>query len=389
MVEQGFRKAKVRSSTLLSGSVWKTSKGKLKSCSSASKYWRTVFDAGAKEQKIQEIGKELQNPEVWRNEKGQALSQELAELKKEVNLLQELKAKIADAKELEQLLGVGEGDARDLELQLAFLERSLEEAELQAFLSGKYDKGNAILTITAGAGGQDAQDWAAMLYRMYQRYADRKGFRVKEISHSFGEAGVEGRTGTKQVAFEAQGPNAYGLLRREAGVHRLVRISPFSAKKLRHTSFASLEVLPVINRTEEKDIEISPEDIMVDTFRSSGPGGQNVNKRESAVRITHKPTGLIVACQSQRSQQQNVEKALEMLAAKLYDRKKGEEEKELTALKGEKKSIEWGSQVRSYVLAPYQLVKDHRTNIETGNVHSVLEGDLDMFIKSELKLAGS
>jgi len=224
-----------------------------------------------------------------------------------------------------------------------------------------------------------------MLYRMYTRYADKKGWKAKEIAHSPGEAGAEGRMGTKQVTFEVQGPFAYGFLRKESGVHRLVRLSPFSAKQLRHTSFASLEVLPIINRTEERDIEIVPDDIRIDTFRASGPGGQYVNKRETAIRITHIKTGIVVASQTQRSLQRNKDKALEMLASKLYHKKKEEEERELASFKGEKKAIEWGSQVRSYVLQPYQLVKDHRTQTQTKNVEAVLNGDLDIFIESAVK----
>jgi peptide chain release factor 2 len=377
------------SSILPFGSIWKTSKGKSQNTSSAFRLWRTVFDAKTKQKRIQEVEKLLEDPEVWQDrEQGIALSQELADAKRELALFDSLQEKISDMRELAGVLK--EEDAGELQVQLNSLGQALEKAESQRFLSGKYDKGNAILTITAGAGGQDAQDWATMLYRMYERYAQGQGWQTKELSHSFGEGGgPEGRVGTKQVSFEAQGKYAYGFLKYETGVHRLVRMSPFSAKQLRHTSFASLEVLPVIDRMKEKDIEISPEDITLDTFRSSGPGGQNVNKRESAVRITHKPTGLVVACQSQRSQQQNVEKALEMLAAKLYYRKKEEEEKELTKLKGEKKSIEWGSQVRSYVLAPYQLVKDHRTGLENSRVDAVLDGELQDFVEAELKAHGT
>jgi len=331
-----------------------------------------------------EIEKLLEDPLVWKDQdKGASLLKEAAELKKELALLADLKKGITDAKELEALLK-GE-NVKDLERQLTSLDRALQKAELQVFLSGKYDKGNAILTIIAGAGGQDAQDWATMLHRMYLRYADKKGWKTKEISHSFGEAGAEGRNGTKQATFEVQGSNAYGLLRREAGVHRLVRISPFSAKKLRHTSFVSLEVLPVLNLADKKDIIILPDDIKADTFKASGPGGQYVNKRETAIRITHVVTGIVVSSQTQRSLQQNKDKALAMLAAKLYDRKKEEEKKEIALLRGEKKSIEWGSQVRSYVLQPYQLVKDHRTNVETSNVALVLDGGLDEFIQAEVK----
>jgi len=337
-----------------------------------------------KEQRIVEVEKLLEDPAVWEEKgKGTVLSHELTELKKEIGEVKGLKGKFTDIVELTELLR-GE-DSKDLGKQLVLLDAALKKAEVKVFLSGKYDKGNAIVTITAGAGGQDAQDWTTMLYRMYTRYADKKGWKAKEIAHSPGEAGAEGRMGTKQVTFEVQGPFAYGFLRKESGVHRLVRLSPFSAKQLRHTSFASLEVLPIINRTEERDIEIAPDDIRVDTFRASGPGGQYVNKRETAIRITHIKTGIVVASQTQRSLQQNKDKALEMLASKLYHKKREEEERELTSLKGEKKAIEWGSQVRSYVLQPYQLVKDHRTQTQTKNVEAVLAGDLDIFIESEVK----
>ncbi|KKW04151.1 MAG: Peptide chain release factor 2 [Parcubacteria group bacterium GW2011_GWB1_49_12] len=236
--------------------------------------------------------------------------------------------------------------------------------------------------ISAGAGGQDAQDWAAMLQRMYERYCEKKGWRVEAIHRSFGEPGAEGRIGVKQASFQASGPFAYGLLKRETGVHRLVRMSPFSAKQLRHTSFAAVEVTPEVDVKQEKDIEIKPEDVRVEFFNASGPGGQNVNKRETAVRLVHEPTGIVVTSQASRSQQQNREKAMQVLASKLYSMREQEQEKEFADMRGKQAAIEWGSQIRSYVLHPYKLVKDVRTNVETADVESVLDGDLDIFIEA-------
>lgn len=319
---------------------------------------------------------------MWQEQaKAKSLSQELTENKKELASWRELQQEWQDLQEFEEL------GAKDEELQdqLLRFEQKLQKAEYAVFLSGAYDRGNAIVTITAGAGGNDAQDWASMLYRMYKRYCEIQGWEVKEISHSFGEASPEGRVGTKQVTFEVQGSYAYGFLKKETGVHRLVRISPFSAKALRHTSFASVEVLPVIDLKKEQDIEIKPEDVQVDTFRASGPGGQYVNKRETAIRLTHVPSGIVVSSQNQRSQQQNKDKALSLLASKLYEQKRKQQERQLSQLKGEQKAIEWGSQVRSYVLHPYQLVKDHRTGIESSQVERVLDGELQEFVEAELK----
>lgn len=253
-------------------------------------------------------------------------------------------------------------------------------------VSGKYDKANAILSIQAGAGGQDAQDWATMLLRMYQRYCQRKGYKASLLHQSFGEAGgPKGRIGTKSATLEIKGDSAYGLLKKESGVHRLVRISPFSQKKLRHTSFALVEVLPELPKEVEKEVKISPSEIRVDTFRASGPGGQYVNRRESAVRITHLPTGIVVACQVERLQGLNREKAMQILTAKLYQLKKVELQKELKEIKGERISASWGNQIRSYVLHPYQMVKDLRTRVKTSDVEEVLDGNLDKFITAETK----
>ncbi|MDD3399983.1 MAG: peptide chain release factor 2, partial [Candidatus Pacebacteria bacterium] len=274
----------------------------------------------------------------------------------------------------------------ETEEEISELERKLEKKEMETFLSGKYDKGSALLSVYAGAGGQDAQDWATMLLRMYLRYADRKGFTAKILSQSFGEPGPEGRIGTKSVTVEMKGRFAYGFLKRENGVHRLVRISPFSSQSLRHTSFAMVEVMPEISKADEEEIEINPEDLQVDTYRASGPGGQYVNRRESAIRITHIPTKITVTCQSERLQGSNRDKAMKMLYAKLFQLKERERAKEMEKIKGKAVSIEWGSQIRSYVLHPYKLAKDVRTGVETSKVEDVLDGDLDQFIEAEIRL---
>ncbi len=299
---------------------------------------------------------------------------------------EQLQKEFADLKELVKLSENDTDAGAELPAALESLQKRVAKQEIITFLSGKYDRANAILTITAGAGGQDAQDWAAMLQRMYERYCDRKGWRVQIIHQSFGEPGPEGRIGAKQVSLEITGSYAYGLLKKETGVHRLVRISPFSAKSLRHTSFAAVEVLPEINIKEEKEIDLKPDDLQFDFYRASGPGGQNVNKRETAVRVTHLPTGIIVSSQTQRSQQQNKEKVLQVLAAKLYQLRAKERKKELGKLKGEQAQIEWGSQIRSYVLHPYSMVKDLRTQLETSDVESFLDGDLEAFIDAALRL---
>lgn len=272
------------------------------------------------------------------------------------------------------------------EEKIGEFEKKLRKKEILVFLFGQYDKGNAILSIYSGAGGQDAQDWVTMLLRMYKRYSEIKGFKVKVLEQSFGEGGgPEGRIGTKSVTLEIKGDWAYGFLKKETGVHRLVRISPFSPKKLRHTSFALTEVLPEISK-EIEEIEIKPEDLKFETFRSSGPGGQHVNKRESAIRIIHLPTGIRVSCQSERLQGLNKEKAMKVLISKLYQLREAEKEKEIKKIKGGVISVSWGNQIRSYVFHPYKMVKDLRTNIETSNVESVLDGDLEKFIEAEIKL---
>jgi peptide chain release factor 2 len=330
------------------------------------------------------LEKEVEDPAVWQDASRAAkVSKELSQNRDSVEAFEGLRKELEDFQEFANLSAGEEKEVGELEKGLAGLAAKFRKEEIKLCLSGKYDKGNATLTITAGAGGQDAQDWAALLFRMYERFCTKKNWKVKVLHESFGDPGPEGRIGIKQITFEAAGSYAYGFLKKEHGVHRLVRISPFSAKSLRHTSFAGLEVLPEINATQEH-IEIRPEDIQVEMTRSSGPGGQNVNKRETAVRVVHTPTGIVVESQTQRSQQQNRERALEILAAKLYLLQKEASAKELASLKGKQSSIEWGSQIRSYVLHPYQLVKDHRTSVETTNTQAVLAGELDTFIEAEL-----
>ena len=334
---------------------------------------RTVFDLAQKREKVSQLEKETQKSDFWKDrEKAIKISQELKELKEEIGELDELKKELSSLKE---------------EDQVKEFEKKLKEKEFQIFLSGKHDKNNALLSIFSGAGGQDAQDWATMLLRMYERYCQRKGFKTTILHQSFGESGgPEGRIGTKSVTLEIKGNLAYGFLKKETGVHRLVRISPFSPKSLRHTSFVLVEVLPEIEEAKEKEIQIRPEDLKIEFYRASGPGGQYVNKRETSVRITHLPAGIVVTCQSERLQGDNRKKAMKILTAKLYQLEKEKTEKELKKIRGEKISASWGNQIRSYVLHPYKMVKDLRTNVETSNTEEVLDGNLDQFTEAEIKL---
>ncbi len=282
---------------------------------------------------------------------------------------------------------MGEEDLlQELGEKCSRLEKEITEEETRTFFAGKYDKSNAILQIFSGAGGVDAEDWATMMQRMYERYCQNKGFSFSVISQSFGEGGgPEGRVGTKSVTLEVKGAYAYGFLKKESGIHRLVRQSPFSSSSLRHTSFASVEVFPEIGKDVQKDIEINPDDLKIETFRASGPGGQYVNRRESAVRITHVPTKITVSSQAERLQGQNRQKAMQVLCSKLYRLKEEERKKEIKKVKGKEKSVSWGNQIRSYVLHPYRMVKDLRTGVETSDVESVLNGELDRFITAEIK----
>ena len=294
--------------------------------------------------------------------------------------IKSLQNEIDNADAIIELIDEGEDEALFEELNnlIEKLGSEIESARLETLLSGKYDSYNAILTLHAGAGGTEAQDWTDMLFRMYSMYAEKNGFKVKVLDVLDGE-----EAGLKSISFLISGENAYGYLKAEKGVHRLVRISPFDANSRRHTSFASLEVMPEIE--EAPDINIRPEDLKVDTYRSSGAGGQHVNKTESAIRITHIPTGIVVACQTERSQIQNRETAIKMLYSKLVEKQELEEMEKLASIRGDVKKIEWGSQIRSYVFCPYTLVKDHRTGYETSDVEGVMNGDIQGFINEYLK----
>ena len=292
-----------------------------------------------------------------------------------------------DVKALIELVEIASGkDEAEFYLELnnsiKLLKSDLNKIRLETLLNGKYDNNNAILTIHAGAGGTEAQDWANMLFRMYTMYADKQNFKVKVLSSLDGD-----EAGIKSITFLVSGENAYGFLKSEKGVHRLVRISPFDSNARRHTSFASVEVMPEI--TEAPDIVIKPEDLKIDTYRSSGAGGQHVNKTESAIRITHIPTGFVVSCQTERSQIQNRETCMKMLLSKLAQKREEEEIEKLNQIRGELKKIEWGSQIRSYVFHPYTMVKDHRTNYETSDVFAVMDGELEEFISVYLKMSAS
>src|ERR671918_706526 len=291
--------------------------------------------------------------------------------------LRELEREVNDLEALEEMAAEDESIAAELEEQRAAIEARLAELEEARLFSGEYDAGDAVVTVNAGAGGTDSQDWAEMLLRMLMRWAERRGMKVELKEASAGE-----EAGIKSASFLARGENAYGLFSAEKGVHRLVRISPFDAQSRRHTAFAGVEVAPLVD--DDVDVEIDPEDLQVDTYRASGAGGQHVNKTDSAVRITHRPSGIVVQCQNERSQSANRDTAMRMLRAKLLELEERKRQEEIAKEKGEAQDVAWGSQIRSYVLHPYTMVKDHRTNVEAGNAQAVLDGDLDRFVRAEL-----
>lgn len=350
--------------------------------------WWTVFDIKKQQKELAGLEKKSQEEDFWLDrETATKISKKISEIKEGILKIEELQREVKYLGELYILSEKDQTLIPDVIKKNQEIEKKIKSEEVKAFLSDKYDRNDAILEIFSGAGGADAQDWAAMLLRMYERYCATKGFSIKIIHQSFGEGGgPDGRIGIKAATIEVKGLYAYGYLKKESGVHRLVRISPFNAQKLRHTSFALLEVLPELDKDDEKEIEIKPEDLKIETFHASGPGGQYVNKRESAIRITHLPTGVVVSSQSERLQGSNRENAMKILYAKISQFKKAENKKELKELKGDRISASWGNQIRSYVLHPYKMVKDLRTNIESSDPAKVLDGDLEDFVEAEIKI---
>jgi peptide chain release factor 2 len=329
---------------------------------------------------LEELEKKTAEPEFWRNiDENQAVMQKIKTLKMKIEHMDKLMRALEDIQTLNEL-GIEENDesvAGEVREGLDKLNESIDIMKLEVLLNGPYDKNNAIMSLHAGAGGTEAQDWVQMLLRMYTRWAENKGYTVKVLDLLEGD-----EAGIKSVTVHIAGENAYGFIKSEKGVHRLVRISPFDASGRRHTSFASVDVMPELD--DDIEIDINPDDLRIDTYRSSGAGGQHVNKTESAIRITHIPTGVVVSCQNERSQFQNRETAMKMLRAKLFELKEQEQKEKIEDLKGVQLKIEWGSQVRSYVFCPYTLVKDHRTGYEEGNVNSVMNGEIDGFINAYL-----
>jgi peptide chain release factor 2 len=316
------------------------------------------------------------------SERAAAVSAEHARASKRLEMFDALSTDVEDLDGLAEMAAEDSSLQSEVDEQIASVEERLAELELQRLFSGRYDAGDALVTVNAGAGGTDAQDWAEMVLRMLMRWAERRGFEVELLEASAGE-----EAGVKSATFRASGENAYGLFGAERGVHRLVRLSPFDSAHRRHTGFAGVEVAPVVKDTGE--IEINEDDLQVDTYRASGAGGQHVNKTDSAVRITHRPTGIVVQCQNERSQSSNRATAMAMLRAKLLERKERERQQEIAAEKGEAQDVNFGSQIRSYVLHPYTLVKDTRTGYEMGDVQRVLDGDLDGFVRAYLLQSAS
>jgi peptide chain release factor 2 len=338
-------------------------------------FW-SVFDLPKKETELAQLEQQSSAPDLWNSpQKAQQLMRRISHLRAEIEGWRKLERRVADGLELAELSD--DSLRAELEEETKAIEHEVDQRELRTLLAGDYDDGDALLSINAGAGGTEAQDWASMLQRMYLRWAEQEGYKTEILDLTPGE-----EAGIKSVTIAVNGEYAYGYLRPEKGVHRLVRLSPFDSAHRRHTSFAQVEVLPQV---EEADIAINPNDLKIDTFLSSGAGGQNVQKNQTAVRLTHIPTGIVASSQNERSQTQNRENAMKVLRARLLDIKREEQEREMARLRGDYQKTEWGSQIRSYVLHPYQLVKDHRTDHETGNTQAVLDGDLNAFIEAYLR----
>jgi peptide chain release factor 2 len=338
-----------------------------------------VFDIAGKQARAAELDELTASSDLWQDqEKAQAILKERATLTDILAQWQKHTQSLDDAQVFVELAEAGDAEAAvEAEKHVVDLEEEVRQAELQRMLGGEHDAGNAIVSLHPGAGGLEAQDWAEMLLRMYLRWAERKGYEVEMIDYVPGEGG-----GVKSATFTVEGPYAYGYLQAEAGIHRLVRISPFDANARRHTSFASMFVYPDLDETVE--VNIRPEDLRIDTYRSGGAGGQHVNKTDSAVRLTHLPTGIVVACQNERSQHRNRQMAMKILRARLYELEMEKQKEKMEDLHKSKKEIAWGSQIRSYVLHPYRMVKDHRTGVEVGNADAVLDGEIDAFIEAYL-----
>lgn len=336
-----------------------------------------ILKVQQKKKRLGEIDMEVADPKLWENQdRAKSLLQQKKVLERELGSYEEL---LNGSEDLVALIEMAkEEDSVQLKAEFEQLSKKADSLEVAALLGGEYDQNNAILSINAGAGGTDAQDWAQILMRMYSRWAESKEYKVDMPEISYGE-----EAGIKSVTLVLSGMYAYGYLKNEVGIHRLVRISPFSSEGKRHTSFVAVEVIPEIN--EEVKVDIDPKDLKIDTYRASGPGGQHVNKTDSAIRITHIPTGLVAQSQSDRSQHANRESAMRILKARLYELMLEQRKDKIDELRGQKKKIEWGSQIRSYVFQPYTMVKDHRTNAEVGDVERVIDGDIDPFIEASLR----
>ncbi len=357
---------------------------RLKEAKESFDYIMSCFNMDAKKAELSELKQKQESADFWLDqENAKHVSKRISQLEGKIKEMGEVDSKMKDIALMLELSNEDASLIVEADAEIKAVGEQIDKMKLQSLLNGKYDNNPAIVTIHAGAGGTEAQDWASMLLRMYQMYAEKNGFEMKVLDMLDGDV-----AGIKSVTFSLDGDYAYGYMKAEKGVHRLVRISPFDSGARRHTSFASVEVMPEID-DEIAEIEVRPDEIRVDTYRASGAGGQHINKTDSAVRITHFATGIVVTCQNERSQIQNREMAMKILKSKLLTLKEEEEQAKLNEIKGEIKKIEWGSQIRSYVFCPYTLVKDHRTNFETANINAVMDGDIQPFIEDYLKKTSS